>query len=97
MSGIHGKGNRHLLIQPDAYQQLKGGKGDHPGQATPKEGDSENCSSRDVEAGNAGMGPAGLMQALEQMQAMGLKHLLPCKQSPRNAQAGIAQKGGGNK
>ena len=66
-----------MLIQPDAQQQLKDSQSDHPGQATPKEGDSKQSGSCDVEAGDAGMGPAGLMQALEQMKTMGLKHPLP--------------------
>jgi hypothetical protein len=36
------------------------------------------------------MGQAGLMQALKQMQAMGLKHALPCDESSWHAKAGIA-------
>ena len=42
------------------------------------------------------MGPAGLVQALEQVKPMGLKHPLAGEQAARHAEAGVAEQGSGH-
>jgi hypothetical protein len=90
-TGCNSKGNSDPLIQPDTDQQLKGSKRQHPRQTTRQKSHGEHSCCSDIETGDAGMGPASLVQALEQMEAMGLEHLLPINQSARQAQKGITQ------
>ena len=42
------------------------------------------------------MGPAGLMEALEEVKAVGLKYLLPGKQTAGHAEEGVAEQGSGD-
>ena len=68
----------------------------HPSPATGQQSHSERSGGSDVEAGNVGMGPASLLQTLEEMQAMGLEHTLAGEQAARHAQACVAEQGGGH-
>ena len=77
-------------------QQLSSSEAHHPEPAAGQKGHSEHRGGGDVEAGNPGVGPAGLMKALEQVKTVGLKHPLPGKQTAGHAEEGVAEQRGGH-
>ena len=59
----------------------------HPGPAAEQQGRSQQGGGSSIKAGDAGVGPAGLVQALEEVQPVGLEHALAGHQAVEAADA----------
>jgi hypothetical protein len=78
-------------IEPQAQSQLHQQQSEFQGQALEQQGSPQQGGGADVQQGHPGVGPAGLMQALIEVQAVGLEDGLPCGQAAQDAQAGVPQ------
>lgn len=90
-TALHGsvKRNCHPGIEPKPEGQLRYGRHKGPRKTEPEQGHPGEQRRQPIERGDPRMGPANLMEPLEQVQAMGLKDGLPCPQTGQHAEESI--------